>query len=63
MPLPHSEAKVVDARVLGPGHHASSSSRGSGHSKRGLVGPPKGGYLQAFSKTVPQSDLAVFDQL
>jgi hypothetical protein len=40
-PLPHGEAKGVDARrLLGPvgggGHDASNS--GSGHSKRGLGG-------------------------
>jgi hypothetical protein len=46
-PCGHGEAKVVDARVVGPGHHASSgrsSGRGSsGHSEGSLVGTnPKG---------------------
>jgi hypothetical protein len=45
---------LVDARVLGPGHHgSSSSSRGSGHSDRGLVGvnPQRAAICRRFPKT------------
>jgi hypothetical protein len=46
-PRAHGEAKVVDALVVGPGHHASSgSSRGSsGHNVVWLGRTPKGDYL------------------